>query len=138
MISGPGPILVTAIILDSPLILGLLLLFGPPLIRKKKKLEEERAQREAEIREFQRRHYREMRDAAERNRRALMGEINDAGAGPAAASAAGPGRAANGSNAEAGAAEGAGRSASQAEAAGSPAARSAPQDASGEGAAGEI
>ena len=43
--------------------------------RKKAKLEEERAARENEIREFQRAHYREMRDAAERNRRQIMSDI---------------------------------------------------------------
>jgi hypothetical protein len=59
------------------------------LFRKKAKLEEERLAREAEIREFQRAHYREMREAAERNRRQIMSDIGAdkkvAGAAPGCA-----------------------------------------------------
>lgn len=43
--------------------------------RKQRRLEEERATREAQLREFQRQHYQEMREAAERNRRAVRGQL---------------------------------------------------------------
>lgn len=43
--------------------------------RRRKRLEEDAARREAEIREFQRAHWREMKDAAARNRAAIMAEV---------------------------------------------------------------
>eukprot|EP00798_Chlamydomonas_sp_ICE-L_P019018 gene19018-25610_t len=46
-----------------------------PMQRKQRKLEEERVQRERELLEFQKRHWKEMQAAAENNRRQIMAEV---------------------------------------------------------------
>ncbi|KAG2486399.1 hypothetical protein HYH03_014976 [Edaphochlamys debaryana] len=59
-----------------------------PWAAKMARLEEERRKREAEILEFQRQHWQEVRDARERNRRQIMAEVR--GEGPGESPARGP------------------------------------------------
>ncbi|KAG1653257.1 hypothetical protein FOA52_009202 [Chlamydomonas sp. UWO 241] len=58
--------------------------------RRRERLEAERAKREAEIREFQQQHYKEMKEAALRNRAAIRADIRPGGGGQAAGAGEAP------------------------------------------------